>query len=61
MRILRVIPWDKLRKEYHQERLRKQAWLRAIKEVIKAVLLGILVGAPIGTMLAVWRVLLWIL
>ena len=41
MRILRVIPWDKLRKEYHQERLRKQAWLRAIKEVIKAVLLGV--------------------
>lgn len=60
MRILRVIPWDKLRQEYHQERLRKQAWFRAIKEVIKAVLLGILVGAPIGAMLAVWRAL-WIL
>ena len=60
MRILRVIPWDKLRKEYHQERLRKQAWLRAIKEVIKAVLLGVVVGAPIGAMLAVWRAL-WIL
>ena len=60
MRILRVIPWDKLRQEYHQERLRKQAWLRAIKEVIKAVLLGMMVAAPIGTMLAVsWA--LWIL
>ncbi len=33
MRILRVIHWDKLRQEYHQERLRKPAWLRAIKEV----------------------------
>ena len=55
MRILRVIPWDKLRKEYHQERLRKQAWFRAIK----AVLLGVVVGAPIGAMLAVWRAL-WI-
>ena len=59
MRILRVIPWDKLRQEYHQERLRKQVWLRAIKEVIKALLLGMLVGAPIGAMLAVWRAL-WI-
>lgn len=60
MRTLKVIPWDKLRREYHQERLRKQAWFRAIKEVIKAVLLGVVVGAPIGTMLAVWRAL-WIL
>lgn len=60
MRILRVIHWDKLRKEYHQERLRKQAWIRAIKEVIKAVLLGVVIGAPIGVMLAVWRAL-WIL
>ncbi len=57
MRILRVISWDKLRKEYHQERLRKQAWFRAIKEVIKAIILGMLVGAPIGVMLAVWRAL----
>ena len=40
MRTLKVMSWDKLRQEYHQERLRKQAWLRAIKEVIKAVLLG---------------------
>ena len=60
MRTLKVIPWDKLRKEYHQEHLRKQAWIRAIKEVIKAVLLGVVVGAPIGVMLAVWRAL-WIL
>ena len=48
MRTLKVISWDKLRKEYHQERLRKQAWLRAIKEVIKALLLGVVVGAPSG-------------
>ena len=60
MKILRVISWDKLRQEYHQERLRKQAWLRASKEVIKAVLLVVVVGAPIGAMLAVWRAL-WIL
>lgn len=60
MRTLKVISWAKLRKEYHQERLRKQAWLRAIKEVIKAMILGMLVGAPIGAMLAVWRAL-WIL
>ena len=60
MRILRVMHWDKLRQEYHQERLRKQAWFRAIKEVIKAMILGMLVGAPIGAMLAVWRAL-WIL
>ena len=46
MRILRVISWDKLRQEYHQERLRKQAWLRAIKEGIRAVRLGVVVGAP---------------
>ena len=60
MRTLKVIPWDKLRQEYHQERLRKQAWFWAIKEVIKAVLLGVVIGAPIGAMLAVWRAL-WIL
>lgn len=48
MRMLKVMSWDKLRQEYHQERLRKQAWLRAIKEVIKAVLLGMLVGARSG-------------
>ena len=60
MRTLKVMSWDKLRQEYHQERLRKQAWLRTIKEVIKAVLLGVVVGAPIGAMLAVWRAL-WIL
>lgn len=40
MRTLKVMSWDKLRQEYHQERLRKQVWLRAIKEVIKALLLG---------------------
>lgn len=56
MRTLKVMSWDNLRQEYHQERLRKQAWLRAIKEVIKAVLLGMLVGAPIGVMLAVSRI-----
>lgn len=44
MRTLKVMSWDKLRQEYHQERLRKQAWLRAIKEVIKAVLLGVVIG-----------------
>ena len=60
MRILRVISWDKLRKEYHQERLRKQARIRAMKEVIKALLFGVAVGAPIGAMLAVGRAL-WIL
>ena len=61
MRTLKVIPWDKLRQEYHQERLRKQAMIRAIKDVIKAVLFGAAVGAPIGVMLAMWRVLvLWI-
>ena len=59
MRTLKVMSWDKLRQEYHQERLRKQAWLRTIKEVIKAMILGMLVGAPIGAMLAVWRAL-WI-
>ena len=59
MRTLKVMSWDKLRQECHQERLRKQVWLRAIKEVIKALLLGMLVGAPIGAMLAVWRAL-WI-
>ncbi len=59
MRTLKVMSWDKLRQEDHQERLRKQVWLRAIKEVIKALLLGMLVGAPIGAMLAVWRAL-WI-
>ena len=57
---MKVMSWNKLRQEYHQERLRKQVWLRAIKEVIRAVLLGVVVGAPIGVMLAVWRAL-WIL
>ena len=40
MRTLKVMSWNKLRQEYHQERLRKQVWLRAIKEVIRVWWLG---------------------
>lgn len=60
MKTLKVMSWDKLRKEYHQEHLRKQAWIRAMKEIAKALLLGVMIGAPIGAMLAVWEAL-WIL
>ena len=52
MRILRVIPWDKLRKEYH----RRRVLIRVAKEISLAVILG----ALIGTALPVWRAL-WIL
>ena len=50
MRTLKVIPWDKLRQEYH----RRRVLIRVAKEISLAVVLGALIGTALAVGRALW-------